>query len=368
MRRIQAVTEFDAPVAKTARDPVPSPAPRSFPLREVVKPFVVSRLLSGGLILVMATVAGHRIARQGFARWDGKWYLAIAQHGYPSVLPHARQSVWAFFPLLPATIRVLGTLGIPLQLAGVIITHLAFLVALVGLHRLMSKSFSPHATTLAIWLIALFPASFVFSMVYPSAIFLAASVWGFVFVSERQDVAAAVAAVVATLARPNGIVLAIALAFAIGLSSRRLVRVCGPAMLALLGWMAYNLAKTGDALAFFHAKHAWHELTLLGLFERNRIAGTVHLLLACAAVAAIVAVRERIPRSWSVLTVLYLVPSLALGIIGLGRYTTECFPPFAAGGELLARQRRPVRGAVFTAFVVTQVFFAYWVIARRHVP
>ena len=42
--------------------------------------------------------------------------------------------------------------------------------------------------------------------------------------------------------------------------------------------MAYNLARTGDALAFFHAKHAWHELTLLGLFTRNRIAGTVHLL------------------------------------------------------------------------------------------
>jgi hypothetical protein len=333
-----------------------------------VRPFVASRVLSGALIVAMATVAGHRVARQGFARWDGRWYLAIARHGYPAVIPHGRQSVWAFFPLFPALMRLVGTLGVPLQLAGVLITHVAFLLALVGLHRLMSRSFSARATTCAVWIVALFPTAFVFSMLYPSAIFLAASVWGFVFLSDRHDLSAAAAAVVATLGRPNGIVLVIALACAIGMNARRLVRVCTPAVGALLAWMVYNLARTGDALAFFHAKHAWRELTLVGLLTRNRIAGTVHLLLAGAAVAAIVAVRDRIPRSWWMLTALYLLPSLALGIIGMGRYAGECFPPFAAGGELLARSRRPARVAVFAVLVVAQVLFAYWVIARRHVP
>ena len=132
--------------------------------------------------------------------------------------------------------------------------------------------------------------------------------------------------------------------------------------------MIYNLERTGDALAFFHAKHAWSELTLLGLLDRNRTAGTVHLALAVVAVMLLIAVRERIPRAWSILTVLYLVPSLALGIIGLGRYAGECFPPFAAGGELLARTRRPVRIAAVVVVVTAQVLFAYWVIARRHVP
>ncbi len=205
-------------------------------------------------------------------------------------------------------------------------------------------------------------------MVYPSAIFLAASVWAFVFLADGHDGAAAVMGVVATLARPNGIVLALALACAVGMNVHRIVRVCAPAVAALLGWMTYNLERTGDALAFFHAKHAWHELTLLGLLTRNRIAGTVHLALAGAAVALVIAARDRIPRSWSVLTALYLVPSLALGIIGLGRYAGECFPPFAAGGELLARSRRPARVAVFTVVVCAQVLFAYWVIARRRVP
>ena len=49
-----------------------------------------------------------------------------------------------------------------------------------------------RATTCAIWLVALFPSAFVFSMVYPSAIFLAASVWAFVFLADGHDGAAAV--------------------------------------------------------------------------------------------------------------------------------------------------------------------------------
>jgi hypothetical protein len=193
-------------------------------------------------------------------------------------------------------------------------------------------------------------------------------VWAFVFLADGHDGAAAATAVMATLARPNGIVLAIALACAIGVNARRLLRVCVPAVVALVGWMAYNLDRTGDALAFFHAKRAWSELTLLGLFDRDRIAGTVHLALAGAAVAVLIGARDRIPRPWSILTVLYLVPSLALGIIGLGRYAGECFPPFAAGGELLARSRRPVRIVTLAVVVSAQVLFAYWVIARRHVP
>ena len=38
-----------------------------------------------------------------------------------------------------------------------------------------------------------------------------------------------------------------------------------------------------------------------------------------------------------VFTVLYLLPSLGLGMVGLGRYLNECFPPFVAAGMLLDR-------------------------------
>jgi hypothetical protein len=331
-------------------------------------PYFVSRVLSDGLITLMVAVTGGHIVRQGFATWDGRWYTAIARSGYPPYVAHVRQTAWAFFPMLPAAIRVVAALGVPILLGGFVVSHVAFFVALTGMHRLVAGRFSARATNLAVWLVALFPAAIVFSMAYPSAIFLAASVWAFVFVADGHDLSAGTAAVVATLARPNGIVLAIALAFAVGFRSRRLLRVCGPPVLALIGWMAYNALMTGDALTFFWAKHGWREATLADLFARGSTATMIHLSLAGVAVLALVTARRAIPRSWSLFTALYLAPSLVLGIVGLGRYANECFPPFAAGGEILARRDRRFTTSVFVMCVVGQVLFAYWVIALRHIP
>ena len=66
--------------------------------------------------------------------------------------------------------------------------------------------------------------------------------------------------------------------------------------------------------------------------------------------------------------VLYVAPSFALGMVGLGRYANDTFPPFVAAGDLLERRRTSTIAVVFAALVVTQVALAYWFIAeRRHV-
>ncbi len=93
----------------------------------------------------------------------------------------------AFFPLFPAAMHVLGWFGLPLWLGGVVISHVAFFAAMVGLHRLVARRCSARAGYLATWLLALFPAAFVFSLVYPSSLFLAASVWAFVLVDEHRE-------------------------------------------------------------------------------------------------------------------------------------------------------------------------------------
>jgi len=62
-------------------------------------------------------------------------------------------------------------------LAGIVCNHVAFLIALIGIHRLALRHTSRSGALLAVWLTALGPLSFVFSMLYPSALFLAASVW-----------------------------------------------------------------------------------------------------------------------------------------------------------------------------------------------
>jgi hypothetical protein len=347
------------------------PATRLFPLRAVVLPFLVSRVISDALIFVMAKSRSSLdpAFHAGFTKWDGTWYLNIAMFGYGPAPAPGLESRWPFFPFLPAMIRAGSWLGLSEPLVGVAVNHLAFLLGLAGLYRIARKHVSPRASELGVWLIALFPASFLFSMIYPSAILFAASVWAFCLVEERRDVAAGLVLVAAVMVRPNGFVIALALAFAVHWVPKRVAITCGPSFLAFVGWMLYNREKTGDALTFYKAKDGWPEIDIVDFVLRDRKIAVPHLLLAIVAIVAVVAVWRLLPKSWLVLTALYLVPSfLFTGMVGLGRYANEIFPPFVAGGEILRRWPRLAIGAVFVACVALQALCVYWVIYQDYLP
>ena len=70
-------------------------------------------------------------------------------------------------------------------LVGVLVNHAAFLLGLAGLYRWPGGTSTAARPALAVWAIALFPASIMFSMVYPSAIMFAGTVWAFDFVEDR---------------------------------------------------------------------------------------------------------------------------------------------------------------------------------------
>jgi hypothetical protein len=93
-----------------------------------------------------------------------------------------------------------------------------------------------------------------------------------------------------------------------------------------------------------------------------------HVLLALAALGALFFVRRRLPAAWTPFTVLYLLPSLGLGMVGIGRYANECFPPFVAAGDLLHRVRCHLRIAAFGSAVVGQAVCAWWVIHHQYIP
>ncbi|HKA94400.1 MAG TPA: hypothetical protein VKE97_11395, partial [Acidimicrobiia bacterium] len=65
---------------------------------------------------------------------------------------------------------------------------------------------------------------------------------------------------------------------------------------------------------------------------------------------------------------LYLLPSLGLGMVGLGRYANECFPPFVAAGELLHRAKRWLVVTAFAAAVAGQALCVWWVIHDHYLP
>ena len=141
-------------------------------LRVAVLPWVVSRVLS--VVVFMVAIdppAGTSRFTRFATAYDGGFYFFIAEHGYGSL--GVTQPRWAFFPGLPLVIRAVEVLGDP-QVGLFVVNQLAFLVALAGVYVLARRHSSPRAALLAIWALAIFPAAFVFSLSYPSSLFLAA--------------------------------------------------------------------------------------------------------------------------------------------------------------------------------------------------
>lgn len=342
-----------------------------FPWRSVVVPWLVSRLLSAGVIIGAASWPFDRGLRfSGFQIWDGLWYTLIARDGYGALPVGDLQTRWPFFPLLPELMSGLDTLGLGDQASTVIVNQLALLLAFAGVFRIARRHASPRASTLTVWLCAVFPASFVFSMIYPSAIFLAATVWAFVFVEDRLDGPAALCAVVAALVRPNGLLLVVALAIAVWPSARRLAIVCAPAVLAVAAWCIYLWDRTGDPFIFLTAKSGWPEVTLGDLVTApwNYDYAWPHVLLGIAAGFVVWCQRKRLPLAWQAWTALLLVPPLLFGAVGLGRYANSCFPPLVAGGQILERWPAWARRTAFAVSVVGLCFAGVMVIRFKRIP
>jgi uncharacterized membrane protein len=95
------------------------------------------------------------------------------------------------------------------------------------------------------------PLAFVFSIAYPSATFLAASAWAFLWAERGQGLPAGLAAGAAALVRPDGLIVTLILVWANRRDLRRTVALAAPAVIALGVWALINLQRTEDALRFF---------------------------------------------------------------------------------------------------------------------
>jgi Mannosyltransferase (PIG-V) len=130
------------------------------------------------------------------ARWDSVWYLVIAHYGYRPDLGAYTAPRAAFFPLYPLALKALAWFGSPPILAGVVLSVLAFALALYGIHRLTALELAragaarpslarpEQAAGLAVLVTAFAPMAFFFSAVYSESLYLALSVG--LFWSARQ--------------------------------------------------------------------------------------------------------------------------------------------------------------------------------------
>lgn len=363
-----------APAAVAPSAHTHGPARRWLPPAPVLAAFVTSRVLVYGTLAVMVVARRAGLADL-VTLWDGRWYLQISASGFMAAGP-AGQTGLPFFPLLPGYLDVAGWVASPRWFAGLVLVNVAFAAGLWGLHTLMRRDRSDAVASASVWCLALFGYGVAFALVYPDAIVLAASVWAFVLISRERpstgaDVGAAVLCALAAATRPNGILVAVAVGFAIVWRQRQWLRaalVCLPSVVVVGAWMLQLWVWTRDPLAFMSAKVGWHESTVIEVLDHSDWNTRFHLGAALVAVAVIVWQRRKLEAAWLVLAGTYLLPSLGLGIVGLGRYSNSVFPVFAAAGEAVAPRPPAVRAAVYTAGAAMTVVVTWNVLAGAWVP
>jgi hypothetical protein len=198
--------------------------------------------------------------------WDGSWYIRIAQHGYPARLVNEHGgSRWAFFPAYPAVLRaVAATTGLSYSDAALLTSFVFGLLAVVGLWLVVKEVAGTSIADGSALLFVFFPSAYVLSFGYTEGLFLAAATFCLLALHRRLWLTAGLLAVIGSLTRNAGVVLAVCVGVAALPEILRRRHHWPRALLAaviawfgFLGWILYSAQRTGNALAFLKAETYW---------------------------------------------------------------------------------------------------------------
>lgn len=372
--------------------------------------FAISRgvVFAAGILgdSFLPTEPGHWVADPGssflslWAKWDSQWYVQIAREGY--WFQPLQQSNVAFFPLYPLTVRLLAPLmGGNLILSGFVLSHLAFLLALVFLYGLAELELADRESARrAVYYLAFFPTAFFFSAVYTESLFLMLSVAAVYFARRHHWLAAALAGMLAAATRNLGFLLWVLVMWewlrcqgwslrgtfrgetwrALAASLRRhwpepLIIAAIP--LGLVLYAAFLKFNFDRPLAFLEVQAAWGRQNIgpVAVMARNlRALATMQLgrgdlsrLLNMGAVLAVLAmvpfIRRKFGAGYALYVLIAVLVPLASAAMSAIRYVLPLFPVFILLGWW---GRRPTVDrtllAVFAAGLgVLTVIFVNWV-------
>ena len=226
--------------------------------------YVASRIVILVTALVTGAVLPRRVVSSFGSVWDGRWYLWIAQHGYPHHLVNEGDgNRWAFFPAFPALVRgVASATRLSLPDAAAAAAFVLGLTATLAIWLALREVVGTRLADRSVLLFVCCPTAYVLSLGYTEGIFLTAAALGLLALSRRWWVTAGLCACVAGLTRNTGIVVIVAVVvMAVVASWRgRALRPLAAAALAplgLAGFMAYGWAVVGTPIAFLTSERFW---------------------------------------------------------------------------------------------------------------
>ncbi|MFN8474342.1 MAG: glycosyltransferase family 39 protein [Anaerolineae bacterium] len=326
----------------------------------------------------------------GWVRWDSYWYGGITAGGYSAVAQDGVHRNVAFFPMYPLATRGVAAIIPNIFMSGLIVSNVAFLLALILLYRLVSARYNASVARRTIVLLSVFPFSFYFSAMYPEALFLLAFVAAFYFGEQRRWLLAGLCAAVASATREVGIAVVLGLAILYLEQVQFDWRRIRPNILWLLlglaglgGYFAYLGIQFGDPLLSMksHFVPGWLEgvtpdmarETLVGFLTlpsgglaagRYSAILVMELLIFFGALLLSVLGWRRLPIPYAVMGTLVVLLSFSAWIV-MGRLVAPIFPLFMALALIL--DEKPVYEAVvyassiLLALLAIMFSHAYWV-------
>lgn len=227
--------------------------------------YLASRAVMFAVAAVVAAFHPQvRVARTLGTIFDGRWYLLIAQHGYPHQLVNEGDgSRWAFFPAFPAAVRALAEITrLSLPDAGVVAASFFGLTSALAVFLAVREVCGTRLADRAVLLYVCAPSAYVLSLAYTEGLFVTAAAGCLFALSRRYWVTAGLCACLAGFTRNAGIVV-IAAVILVALPAARRSKSWRPVAAALLApvglaaFMSYSWFMVGTPVAFVTSERFW---------------------------------------------------------------------------------------------------------------
>ena len=282
--------------------------------------------------------------------WDTGWYMDIAANGYSfaeTVPPlYEQQANWAFFPLYPMLMRILGTiLGNRYYIAGIIISNVSLIAACFILYKLVRLDYSKKTALNSVKYLLLFPPAFILSGVFTESIYLALTLSCFYLAQKGDWKSIGILGFFLSLTRTLGVVIILPLLYEYFKDINFNLKKVKPDLLFLLliplglsTFAIYNYYLTGDFLAFKNILSApgWERslanpfVILISGFNRGIYQGNMHdLFEACFTlfffIVLLIGFRKMKFSYWLFGLYSMFIP-LSTGLFSMPRYILPIFP------------------------------------------
>jgi len=295
----------------------PLSPPRSRFASQILLAYGASRLVV--LAVVVDLFGVHLPVAKLAAVWDGRYYLQVAAHGYPTSVPHASSDI-AFFPLYPLVVRAAGALfGLDVAVAAILVSFLAGAAACLAVGALVRDQAGPEAGVRAGWLLAFAPGAMFLTPAYAEGLAIALCAGALVMLGRGRWLVAGLLGGLATAASSLALPIVAAAAWAAWRAHTR--RAWTAPVLACAGvgsYFVYLWAHTGVPLAWFDAERRgwgqhfslWAAWRWFATWSGITVVETISIGLAVFGLWAMAKVR--VPGTWWVYTVA-LVGSILFG-------------------------------------------------------